>query len=86
LRRLGDEIRIARSTAGLSVRELARQSGFSRSYLSRIEQGQASGVSLRFLDVILTLLGMELSARPFPQGPPLRNAQRLRGDLSGLVR
>ena len=78
LHRLGDEIRIARSMAGLSVRELARQSGYSRSHLSRIEQGRARDVSLRSLNVIFTLLGMELSARPFPQGPPLRDAAHAR--------
>lgn len=78
LRKLGDEIRTARSMAGLSVRELARQCGCSRSHVSRIEQGQARDVSLRSLDLVFTVLGMELSARPFPQGPPLRDAAHAR--------
>ncbi len=78
LRQLGEEIRIARLTAGWSLRELARQTGYSRTYLSRIERGTASGASLRSLEVIFAALGMELSARAFPQGPPLRDAAHAR--------
>lgn len=78
LRRLGDEIRIARLGAGLSLRELARHSGYSRSHISRIEQGVAPGVSLRSLDVLFAMLGMELSARPYPKGSPLRDAGQAR--------
>lgn len=78
LRKLGEEMRCARLSAGLSLRELARNSGCSRSQLSRIEHGEAAGVSLRVLAVVFTALGMELSARPFPQGPPLRDAAHAR--------
>lgn len=78
LRRLGDELRIARLGAGLSLREIARQSGCSRSQLSRIERGQAATVSLRSLDVLFATLGMELSSRPFPHGSPLRDEAHAR--------
>ncbi|MEX1295210.1 MAG: helix-turn-helix transcriptional regulator [Candidatus Limnocylindrales bacterium] len=78
LRRLGEEVRIARLTAGWSLRELARRSGYSRTHLNRIERGTASGVSLRSLEVVFATLGMELSSRPFPQGPPIRDAAHAR--------
>ena len=78
LRRLGEEIRIARMSAGLSLREVAKRCGCSRSQLSRIERGEAAEASLRTLTVVFNVLGMNLSARPFPEGPPLRDAGHAR--------
>jgi len=78
LRRLGEEVRVARLTAGWSLRELARQCGYSRTHLSRIERGTATDVSLRSLEVVFATLAMELSCRPFPQGPPIRDAAHAR--------
>jgi len=78
LRRLGEEVRIARMGAGLSLRELARLTSSSRSHLSRIERGEAPEISLRSLAVVFTVLGMQLSARPFPDGPPLRDVAHAR--------
>lgn len=78
LRRLGEEVRTARLTAGWSLRELARQCGYSRGHLSRIERGEAAEVALRTLEVVFATLAMELSSRPFPQGPPIRDAAHAR--------
>ena len=78
LRRLGDEIRTARLTAGWSLRELSRQTGYSRTHLNRIERGTAAGVPLRCLEVVFATLSMELSARPYPLGPPIRDVAHAR--------
>ncbi len=78
LLRLGEEVRTARLSAGWSLRELARRSGYSRTHLSRIERGTAADVSLRCLEVVFATLAMELSSRPFPQGPPLRDVAHAR--------
>lgn len=83
---------MARLTAGWSLRELARQSGYSRTHLSRIERGSATDVSLRSLEIVFATLGMELSCRPFPQGPPIRDAaharllSRFRDRLASTIR
>lgn len=69
---------MARLSAGLSLRELAKRCGCSRSQLSRVERGEATEASLRTLTVVFTVLGMKLSARPFPEGPPLRDAGHAR--------
>ena len=78
LRALGSEVRTARLAAGLSLRHVAQLTGFSKGFLSRLERGEAPGASVRAFSVLFTVLGMRLSARPYPEGPPLRDAAHAR--------
>jgi transcriptional regulator with XRE-family HTH domain len=71
---LGDEVRSARLGLGLSQRVLARACGLSASQMSRLERGRSPEVPLRTLAVVFAVLGMRLSARPYPEGVPLRDA------------
>ena len=73
LQQLGYEARIAREAAGLSLRTMEEATGTSRSQLSRIERGNAPLVSIRTLVTIFTVLGLRLSAKPYPDGPPVRD-------------
>ncbi len=78
LRKLAYEMRTARMAAGLSIRDVARATGVSRAQLGRVERAQAPGVPLRTLTVVFAVLGMRLSARPYPEGTPLRDAAQVR--------
>jgi transcriptional regulator with XRE-family HTH domain len=78
LHRLADELRIARAIAGLSLRDVAAAAGVSRSQLARLESGRAPEESLRTLSVVFAVLGMRLSARPYPEGTPIRDAAHAR--------
>lgn len=78
LHKLGDELRIARASAGLSLRDVAAASGVSRSQLARLETGRAPEESLRTLSIVFAVLGMRLSARPYPEGSPIRDAAHAR--------
>lgn len=59
-RQLGEQVRALRVAAGISGGELARDSGVSRSMLSRIERGQVSA-SVETLERIAKGLGAPLS-------------------------
>lgn len=78
LRKLAQEICIARASAGLSLRDVAAATGVSRAHLARLETGRAPAASLRTLSVVFAVLGMRLSARPYPEGPPVRDAAHAR--------
>ena len=78
LHRLGDELRTARATAGLSLRDVAAASGVSRSQLARLETGRAPEGSFRTLSIVFAVLGMRLSARPYPDGTPIRDVAHAR--------
>jgi transcriptional regulator with XRE-family HTH domain len=57
---IAPRLRQAREALGLSLRGLARRTGFSASFLSQVELGQASP-SLGSLERIVAALGLELS-------------------------
>lgn len=78
LRRLADELRIAKASAGLSLRDLAAASGLSRGEIARIELARVPGASVSSYCELFAVLGMRLSARPFPVGSPLRDASHAR--------
>ena len=75
---LGSEIRLAREEHGLSQALVGRAVGMSASQVSRIERAQAKCVSIRQLARLLAVVGMELSARAYPAGPPIRDAAHLK--------
>jgi transcriptional regulator with XRE-family HTH domain len=86
------EIRTARIDRGLTVREVARACGISPSAVSRIERGLIVRVPLVVLAQLLSVVGLELSARAFPGGEPIRDAghaqllRSFRARLHGSVR
>lgn len=57
---------------------VAREVGISVAYLSRIERGLKPAVSLVLLAELCEVVGLELSARAFPGGRPLRDARHAR--------
>jgi len=56
---LGDHVRRLRARAGLSVRALASETGFSPSFMSQVERGQVSP-SIGSMEKIATALGVTL--------------------------
>jgi len=71
---LGDEIRHARRAVGLSQASVGAAAGLSSSRISRIERGDVPTVSLRHLVRIASIVGLDLSARTYPVGTPIRDA------------
>jgi transcriptional regulator with XRE-family HTH domain len=76
--RLGMEIRTARLMAGLSQREVGVAAGVSAALISRAERGLLKDVSVNLLATLFAVLGMRLSARPYPEGPPIRDVAHAR--------
>jgi transcriptional regulator with XRE-family HTH domain len=75
VRIIGREIRLARRSLGLSLAVVARAAGISAPTLSRVERGVALGVSHVRLARVCAIVGLELSARAYPGGRPLRDAR-----------
>jgi transcriptional regulator with XRE-family HTH domain len=73
LAELGRELREARRSAGLRQADVARAAGISPSWISRIERGLAAEVGVRMLSILLAIVGLDLSARAYPGGHPLRD-------------
>jgi transcriptional regulator with XRE-family HTH domain len=78
LRLIGTEIRLARRNLGLSLRAVAAEVGISKTELARIERGLAPWVSLVVLAKVCAVVGLDLSARAYPGGTPLRDARHTR--------
>lgn len=55
LRKVGDRVRSARATAGLSQEELAHRAGLDRSYMSGIERGVRNVTLLKLQSVARAL-------------------------------
>lgn len=89
---LGREIREARLDRGLTQAAVARAARMSGPQVSRIERGMARSVSIDQLARLLAVVGLELSARAYPTGAPLRDAahvallSRLRGRVDRSLR
>ena len=71
---LGNELRRARQQYGLSQTVVGRAAGLSPSQVSRIERAQTKSLSIRQAGRLLSVVGLELSARAYPSGPPIRDA------------
>lgn len=78
LRALGNELRAARQAAGLSQEVLGRAVGISGAHVARLERSAVPGASVALFSRLFAVLGMRLSARPFPDGPPLRDVAHVR--------
>ena len=88
---VGTEIRKARLEHGLSQLEAGGAARLSRSSVSRIERGDVPLVPLAHLARLLAVVGLELSARAYPAGNPIRDAahrallERFRAKVSDKV-
>lgn len=84
---LGRELRTARLDADLSLREIARATGISAPQGSRIERGVMATVGIEQVARMGAAVGLDLSARLYPAGDPIRDAahaaliERLRSRL-----
>ena len=74
---LGNEIRRARLEHGLSQAVVARSARTSRAQLSRIERSKVPAASIVEMARLLAAVGLELSARAYPAGQPVRDAAHL---------
>ena len=80
-RQLGDvfeDLRSARSSAGLSQKMVADRVGISRSRLSRIEVGDESLVPAEILARLAGVVGLDISLRAYPGGRRLRDGTQTR--------
>lgn len=74
MRSLGEELHEARLERGLSQLCVGRAAGVTQARVSRIERGDLEAVSLCDLARLLAVVGLDLSARAFPGGQPVRDA------------
>jgi len=74
LRLVAREARLARLDRGLTQEALAAALGIHRSTVSRIERGRVENLSIVTASELLAAVGLELSIRAYPAGPPLRDA------------
>jgi transcriptional regulator with XRE-family HTH domain len=70
---LGHEVRLARRQHGLTQAFLGQAVRLSGSEVGRIERGEIRSVSVSNLARLLSVVGLELSARAYPTGAPLRD-------------
>lgn len=71
---LARELHDARLDRGLTQEAVGRAVGLSGAQVSRIERGLVAGVSIEQVGRLLAVVGLELSARAYPTGVPLRDA------------
>lgn len=67
----------ARVDRGVSYATMATAMGLSPSYLARLLRGERGGLTIPRLAEVLQILGLELSARAFPAGSPVRDRAQL---------
>ena len=90
--RTGEELRIARVGAGLSLRTVAAEVGISHTQVQRIERAVAPHVDIDTLARLAAVLGHDLSIGVHPVASPLRDAahvallERLHRRLSPTLR
>jgi transcriptional regulator with XRE-family HTH domain len=88
----GNDLRLARMSAGLSLEDVGRAVGMSHSQLGRIERALHPSVAVIQLARIASVVGLNVSVRTYPSGSPLRDKahlaliQRFRDRLSANLR
>ena len=86
------ELETARLDAGLSYAEIGRAVGISAPAVARICQGRRQGVSVLRLAQLFAVVGLQLTAKGFPDGSPIRDRahlallERLRSRLDPALR
>lgn len=75
MRRIADELRVARARLALSRADVARRAGLSRSTIVRIEDAN-SGVSVANVAAALSAVGLDLVLKAYlSSGPAVRDAR-----------
>ena len=72
------EARNARLDRGLSLQDVGRAVGSSQPAMTRFEHQLVDDVGILRMSRILAVVGLELSARAYPGGQPLRDAGHVR--------
>ena len=75
---IGAEVLGARRMAGISQDKLGAAAGLSGSEVGRIERGEAPWLTVVQASRLLKAIGLDLSAKTYPGGPPIRDAGHLR--------
>ena len=75
---LGDELRRTRETAGLSQKAVGLAVGMSHAQLGRIERGKLPQLTLEQACRAGMALGLELGAKLYPDGDPVRDRAQLK--------
>jgi transcriptional regulator with XRE-family HTH domain len=75
---LGEEIRVARTSAGLAQRDAASAAGMSHSQFGRIERGLLPRLTFDQACRAGTAVGLRYAGRMYPGGDPVRDAAQLR--------
>jgi transcriptional regulator with XRE-family HTH domain len=75
--RLAEELLITRLAAGLSLREVARRARISADTARRLERAEMGAMRIDHLTRIGEVLGLELAARLYPNGDPVRDRAHL---------
>ena len=78
VRELSREAEVARIERGTSFAELGRALRMGGGQVARICRGQSPDLSIVRAAQLLSVLGMDLSARAYPAGPQVRDAAQLR--------
>lgn len=90
--RIGEELREGRIAAGLSQAHVGVAARLSAAQVSRLERGLIANASILSYARCLSIVGLRLSARAYPDGPPLRDVaharllMRLKAELPPGVR
>ena len=84
LTRVGSELRVARTAAGIPMSAVSGATGISSSQISRIERGHVPTASVSQLARIGAVVGLDVRVRTYPGPDPLRDAGQVR--LIGRLR
>ena len=74
---IGEELREARLSAGLSQRQVGAAAGISHAEVGRIERATALRVPFVTLSTLGSVLGLDVSIRAYPDGEPIRDAAQI---------
>jgi transcriptional regulator with XRE-family HTH domain len=77
MRRVADDGRLARVSAGLSQRDIGLAIGASHSKVGRFERGETVSPELEFVAAYCAVLGLDLAIRTYPAGDPIRDRAQL---------
>ena len=77
IRRLGEQLEVARIEAGLSSRRVGASVGISKTHVRRVELGLVPHVEVDLLGRLAAAVGAELSMGIHPAGPPVRDKAHL---------
>lgn len=86
-RMIGSEVRIARRMAGVSQDQLGSVVDLSGSEVGRVEHGKAPWLTVIHASELLSAVGLDLWAKAYTAGPPVRYAAHLRllADFEGRL-